>query len=296
MKISVCIPTYNNPSALKRCIDSVLKQSYKNIEVIITDDSTNMETSSLLKQYNDQRVHYYHNAVPLGSPANWNYAMLKAKGEYIKIMHHDDWFRIDRALEIFLEAAIADEHSDTLWICHGFTYSSQGKNKFGAKLRFIKKLQKDPCQILYTNYIGDPSMTFFKRSLLQQFDEKSRWLVDALFYLNFLISGTAAIKVLNLPLVNVTSGSHLQVTAKVSGIEKIEELLYSLKTYTSKDEFRKTRFYVQLKELQLRHNLHPSQVKVCCDKFDVILPGTFFSLPDLPYKIYSLCRRLNTWL
>ncbi|MTE24973.1 glycosyltransferase, partial [Microbacterium sp. ZXX196] len=44
--ISICIPAYKNPKLLKRCLNTVLEQTYSNIEVIITDDSPNEDVAN----------------------------------------------------------------------------------------------------------------------------------------------------------------------------------------------------------------------------------------------------------
>src|SRR4051794_28296452 len=97
-EVSICIPAYGDPYLLERCLRSVIAQSYTNYEVIVSDDSRHEKLQEVVYKLNDRRISYYKNRSILGSPANWNEAISYAKGKYIKILHHDDWFASDTAL------------------------------------------------------------------------------------------------------------------------------------------------------------------------------------------------------
>src|SRR5215469_11343388 len=93
-KVSICIPAFQQPTCLRRALDSVFFQTFKDYEVIISDDSTDNSVENVVREYNRERagVKYHKNAVTKGSPENWNAAIELATGEYIKILHHDDCF------------------------------------------------------------------------------------------------------------------------------------------------------------------------------------------------------------
>lgn len=70
-KISVTIPTYNRKKMLKRAIDSVLAQDYKNIEVIVSDNASTDGTDTLMQEYaNDSRIIYIRNSENIGPVKN----------------------------------------------------------------------------------------------------------------------------------------------------------------------------------------------------------------------------------
>jgi glycosyltransferase involved in cell wall biosynthesis len=100
--ISVCIPAYEREMHLQRLLHSIAKQSYKNYEVIISDDSKSSAVKELVARFAEKfTIHYSQNIPSAGSPQNWNVSIGKARGNWIKLMHDDDWFATSDALEQF---------------------------------------------------------------------------------------------------------------------------------------------------------------------------------------------------
>ena len=97
VKVSICIPTYNNVDEVERLLRSIFVQTYTDFEVHISDDSTNREIEELVKRKYAQ-VDYRHNEKPYGHIFNWNEAIRMSRGEYIKIMFSDDWFTTEDSL------------------------------------------------------------------------------------------------------------------------------------------------------------------------------------------------------
>ena len=90
--ISICVPTYNGEKYLQQSLNSIAVQTYKNIEVIVSDDASTDKTLEICKAFKvsaDFPVHIYpHQSVGIG--ANWNHCISKANGEYIKFLFQDD--------------------------------------------------------------------------------------------------------------------------------------------------------------------------------------------------------------
>ncbi len=188
LKVSICIPTYNQPELVKRCLDSIKKQNYKNFEVVITDDSTNYKIKDLVKNYtNSLNIKYIKNKIRLGSPENWNKSMKISSGEYIKIMHHDDWFINANSLSKFVEILDNNKNID-------FAFSSSDAYGENNKFRFahvptkneIKKIKKNKYYLFYRNIIGSPSSTIFRKKINIFFDNATKWVVDIDFYIRAL--------------------------------------------------------------------------------------------------------------
>jgi glycosyltransferase involved in cell wall biosynthesis len=92
-KVSVVIPNYNHARFLRRRIESVLRQTYQDFEVILLDDCSTDESRSILSDYaNDPRVTTEFNTVNSGSTfKQWNKGVRLARGEYVWIAESDDY-------------------------------------------------------------------------------------------------------------------------------------------------------------------------------------------------------------
>ena len=88
--VSVIIPTYNRSKYLPRAINSVLNQTYKNLEIIIVDDGSSDNTKEILKPYiKDEGIEYFYIENSGVSNAR-NFGIQKANGEYISLLDSDD--------------------------------------------------------------------------------------------------------------------------------------------------------------------------------------------------------------
>ncbi len=88
-RVSIIIPTYNRPDTLKRAIETCIPQTYKDIEIIIVDD-TRESQQEMIDSYRDDRIVYIHNANPQGAPIARNIGIAQAKGKYIAPLDDDD--------------------------------------------------------------------------------------------------------------------------------------------------------------------------------------------------------------
>jgi glycosyltransferase involved in cell wall biosynthesis len=101
--VSVIIPTYNRADLVSEAIDSVLAQTYKNIELIVVDDGSTDNTKERIMRYEDKLKYFYiENS---GNANARNYGISKARGDYIAFLDHDDVWYPDRinTLVAFLE-------------------------------------------------------------------------------------------------------------------------------------------------------------------------------------------------
>ncbi len=92
MKISVTIPAYKK-TYLQECIESILVQTYTDFEVIIVNDASPEDLESVVTQFSDSRIRYYHNEKNCGAVDvvdNWNICLRYAKSDYVICMGDDD--------------------------------------------------------------------------------------------------------------------------------------------------------------------------------------------------------------
>ena len=188
-KLSICIPTYNQTFYLKKVLDSVFEQTFTDFEVIISDDSTTDDVRQLLNSYEQffDKIEYYHHRIPLGSPENWNFAIRKAKGDFIKILHHDDWLIRPDSLQKFIDK--------TNGIKYPFIFSA-GQSIANGKMSIhkpshaiVKNFNKRPLDLMSGNLIGGPSSILFPNHCGLFFDVNLTWLVDIDFYITLLSKG-----------------------------------------------------------------------------------------------------------
>lgn len=103
--VSILIPTYNRPEYFKLALESALNQTYKNIEIIICDDSTNDDAKRVIENHVkcDCRIKYFKNTYRLGKETgleNAQRCLQLSSGEYINFLMDDDLFNQDKITEM----------------------------------------------------------------------------------------------------------------------------------------------------------------------------------------------------
>lgn len=90
--VSIGLPVFNGEDYLETALDSILKQSYKNIEVIICDNASTDRTESIIAYYaeKDERIKYSRHSKNLGAALNYNSTFELSTGKYFKWAAHDD--------------------------------------------------------------------------------------------------------------------------------------------------------------------------------------------------------------
>lgn len=92
--VSIGIPTYNRPQELQKAIEALINQSYKNLEIIISDNcSPNLLVEELCREYSkkDTRIKYYRQDENIGMARNGEFVLNKASGQYYIWCMDDDW-------------------------------------------------------------------------------------------------------------------------------------------------------------------------------------------------------------
>jgi glycosyltransferase involved in cell wall biosynthesis len=164
-----------------------LIQTFKDFEIVLSDDSDDDSVQNLCQSYAYKLpIQYFRNKPSLGTPANWNFAISKAKGEWIKLMHDDDWFASPESLEFFAAGA-RSVNKKFIFSAYNNYFESEKKYKeegfpFDGKRRIIKS----PVTLLAHNVVGPPSVTLIHQSIQEVYDERMKWRVDMDFYMQLL--------------------------------------------------------------------------------------------------------------
>ncbi len=90
--ISIGLPVFNGSNFLAEAIESVLNQTYKNFELIISDNASTDSTPEICEKFasEDGRIQYYRNEKNLGAGANYDRCFHLSSGEFFKWIAHDD--------------------------------------------------------------------------------------------------------------------------------------------------------------------------------------------------------------
>ncbi|MFQ5642235.1 MAG: glycosyltransferase family 2 protein [Thiogranum sp.] len=101
--VSIGIPTYNRAKGnLRKVIERALGQTYRNVEVIVSDNCSNDATPELVRSIDDPRLRYFRQENNIGPNNNFNYCLARAGGEYFLLFHDDDMIDED-----FVEACMS---------------------------------------------------------------------------------------------------------------------------------------------------------------------------------------------
>ena len=94
-KISIIVPVYNSEKYLRRCLDSLQNQSFKDIEIIIVNDGSTDNSQQIIDEYcNDRRIVCY-NQKNSGQAAARNFGLHNANGDFILFVDSDDYVELD---------------------------------------------------------------------------------------------------------------------------------------------------------------------------------------------------------
>lgn len=170
--ISVIMSTYNDGEYLKEALQSILWQTYKNIEIILIDDCSTDDTEKIVGSIDDERIHYYKNDVRCGLTKNLNKALDMATGQYIARMDADD-------------ISFPTRFEKQMSYLEGNDYSliGAGIQEFGQRSNaWIPSSDSEELKVnlLFNTALPHPTF-FFKREIVDKgfrYDEQFRYAQD----------------------------------------------------------------------------------------------------------------------
>lgn len=124
--ISVIIPIYNMEKYLKKCVWSVINQSYQNLEILLIDDGSKDNSPQICDEFSkkDKRIKVFHKENGGLSDAK-NYGLKKARGNYVTFVDSDDWIETNMYEEMMLK--MQSENAD-ISICGRYIDYENGKS------------------------------------------------------------------------------------------------------------------------------------------------------------------------
>jgi len=103
--VSIGLPTYNNAKYIGMTIESLLIQTHKNIEIVVSDNASEDDTKKVVSGFKDPRIKYFRKDKTVSCAANWNSSIELCGGEIIALYHSDDVYEpfiIEKELEQLL--------------------------------------------------------------------------------------------------------------------------------------------------------------------------------------------------
>lgn len=172
-KVSIIVPVYNEENYINKCLQSIIDQTYQNIEIICVDDGSTDKSVNIINGFinKDKRIKLYHQNRSYAGIAR-NNGFSKATGEYVMFLDSDDYF-FDELIEKMVKQ-ISNTKSDIVLCC------AYGRNEINGN--FFKMAR--PADTLS----GFPNMEVFSSDDVSEnlFQLSVTWAWDKMYNVNFL--------------------------------------------------------------------------------------------------------------
>lgn len=185
MKISVIIPIYNSEKFLHSCVESVITQTYENLEIILINDGSSDNSAAICEEFSqkDKRIKVIHQSNK-GVSAARNRGIQECTGQYISFIDSDDTLDVDMYEVLINEMKLQD-----LDIVHcGYKRIEGGKTIeiFGSKKRFFhNKYEALECLVGGTLFSGGLWNKLYRKSIIEPLFFEEKLKVNEDIYFNF---------------------------------------------------------------------------------------------------------------
>lgn len=213
--VSIAVCTYNGQRYLKEQLDSLVFQTYQNIEIIVVDDCSTDQTISILAEYEGSNANFNFviNNINLGYAKNFEKAISLCKGKYIALSDQDDIWELDK-----IEKQVAEIGLHAL-VYHDSKCIDENGNEIKQNLSDVYRLYegKSSLPFLFYNCVSGHSMLFTSEliPLLLPFDKRffhDRWIA-------FIASERGGVKLIPEKLV-----SYRQHQTSITDFLKLKEI------------------------------------------------------------------------
>ena len=256
--VSVVMPTYNRGYIIKMAIDSILNQTYKNLELIIVDDCSNDNTKEIISKYDDNRLKYIRLSEKKGANYARNIGIEKSKGEYITFQDSDDYSfpeRLQKEYE-YLIAQKVDLVFSSFYKVHDYN-ENEFKNIILDKIKKTiypsKKIEDDKIfdTILYKNVITTQVLFAKKEIFLEEkFDNNITRFQD--WDLMIRIAKKYKLSHLNIPLLYLFIQKDSITKSYSKGSESLKIILKKYEDYFNRKQ--KCRILFRIGTFQMMEN------------------------------------------
>ncbi len=238
--VSICIPTYRGAPFLSEAVESVLRQNFRDLELLIIDDSSRDGTEEICRRYvrEDSRVVYRLNETNVGMVENWNRCLRSARGRYIKYLFQDDVLLSPDALGKMVR--ILDEEPDVSLVASARQVIDSGSRVLRTDSCFKAPVRADGldvirfCLMKHGNMIGEPSVVLFRKSQAERgFNSAYKQIVDLEMWFHLLEQGKFAY--VEEPLCAFRVHGEQQTRKNIETLIHIEDFQLLFEEYLSRD-------------------------------------------------------------
>lgn len=217
--VSVCIPTYNGARFVEETINSVVTQTYSNIEILVSDHDSTDSTCSIIESFTDNRIRLSILSSKGNAATNWNACAKNAQGKYIKLLCQDDLLT-PKCIELQVERL---EGHPTASFCFSPRDIISPKSRTLIRSRGYKpgketiSLESGIGELVRsgTNFFGEPCAVLMNReTLLKAGDFKGSYLIDLDMWLRLWTLGDAVFLNESLSKFRISRGSWTTALAK----------------------------------------------------------------------------------
>lgn len=172
-KVSIIVPIYNTRNYLKKCIDSLLNQTEKDIEVILINDGSIEPVDDIINDYTDKRIKYI-SKTNSGIGATRNLGISKSTGKYLMFIDSDDYIRED-CVSVMYQKAINDKCD----IVMSNYYTDKNGVITSIRLNlFADTSLKDNPKVIYNMNLGPCNKIYNREMIINKnikFEEKLKY-------------------------------------------------------------------------------------------------------------------------
>lgn len=197
--VSICIPVHNGEKFILDALESAVAQTHSNIELIVNNDGSTDSTKSIVEDFFARHSTIpsllINSEKPNGSSHSYSAACNSARGEYVKMVCHDDRMLPDCVAEQV--KAMEENPGVTLAVCRRRIINARGNvmvapNRLGKTGRYKGLKIAKWCARYGVNAIGEPMGVLFRKSdklLCGDFSPEMKYFNDIDFWLRFLMRG-----------------------------------------------------------------------------------------------------------
>ena len=245
--VSVCIPAYNSSRYIAETIESVLNQTYSNIEVVVVDDCSKDNTVEIVNNIKDSRVRLICNEKNLGMTGNWNKCISESKGKYVKLLPGDDFIYkdcIERSLNVL------KKHKEVSLVVVGSHLVDDDDKVIGKYAHWpsegiIKGERIAKKSVMLNNFFGNPVCALFRREDFEKtgcFDPDIPYILDFDLWLSLSAIGNVAVIKEKLSAFRVRKDSNTGVLTGSKGKEYTAEHVRLLDKHIARKTYKMNRF------------------------------------------------------